>query len=201
MRILLRRALRFLFSAIAAFSLLLAISSATLWVRGFSRVTNLAYRHEAVSATAWRETQYLLFLGSGSFWFDIHCYQTSDRFTVTALKADPPQSRFSVDEDAPVAVIFPAEPGSFLGINIDRYSSAPSRSPSYQINIRMPYATFFAASMLLPIARLLVAYRRRQRARRIVGTCIHCGYDLRATPNRCPECGTLVSRAPASEGH
>jgi primosomal protein N' len=46
---------------------------------------------------------------------------------------------------------------------------------------------------ILPFAQLLGFLKRTRRRR--AGHCSHCGYDLRATPDRCPECGTLRVRA------
>ncbi len=40
-------------------------------------------------------------------------------------------------------------------------------------------------------AALAIAKRFRRRAVERKGLCGHCGYDLRATPERCPECGAV----------
>src|SRR5207248_2502193 len=59
---------------------------------------------------------------------------------------------------------------------------------------------------VVPLPALLVVFaampgwwtvQRMKRTRRREGTCPACGYDLRATPYQCSECGTEVQKGSA----
>jgi len=53
----------------------------------------------------------------------------------------------------------------------------------------VPYWQPLVLAAILPVWR--AAARRATRRRRRPGRCAGCGYDLRATPERCPECGAV----------
>jgi hypothetical protein len=59
-------------------------------------------------------------------------------------------------------------------------------------NLTVPH-WFATAFLALPPALWLAAFVRRRR-RVSAGRCQACGYDLRATPDRCPECGAVRPR-------
>jgi predicted RNA-binding Zn-ribbon protein involved in translation (DUF1610 family) len=55
----------------------------------------------------------------------------------------------------------------------------------------VPYYVVVLA-LSLPVALLVLQIMRARKAhRRAKGLCVTCGYDLRATPERCPECGDV----------
>jgi hypothetical protein len=56
-----------------------------------------------------------------------------------------------------------------------------------------PYGVAVAMTFVLPIVWCARSMYRKwsQRALRLIGHCVQCGYDLRATPQRCPECGAV----------
>ena len=54
----------------------------------------------------------------------------------------------------------------------------------------VPYWFLFALSAPVPL--MTAARWHLRRRRQDTGRCHSCGYDLRATPGRCPECGAIA---------
>jgi hypothetical protein len=93
---------------------------------------------------------------------------------------------------------------NFLGIQIGEYHAPPSPSPFYPtvfddaVSVTMPYwllALLFATPLILLIVGPQRSWLRAARRKKL-GLCLHCGYDLRGTTGRCPECGTHRPTAP-----
>jgi hypothetical protein len=59
-----------------------------------------------------------------------------------------------------------------------------------ELNVVLPFGLIAFGTAVLP---LLWRRRRSKLARRLrTGQCLSCGYDIRATPERCPECGAAA---------
>ena len=71
----------------------------------------------------------------------------------------------------------------FAGLGISDAGTTPGGGQGYFV-VSVPLWLPAALLIVLPAVRL--AFRRRVAK----GLCRRCGYDLRATPERCPECGT-----------
>jgi hypothetical protein len=70
--------------------------------------------------------------------------------------------------------------------------SMASRQPRWTLSaLTVPYWAVFGAGLPAPLLTLM--RRVCGRWRRGQGRCPVCSYDLRATPNRCPECGTVAA--------
>lgn len=62
-----------------------------------------------------------------------------------------------------------------------------------QVDITLPCWLPALATSLLPVIWVIFTFRMRDREMDCLNSCLNCGYDLRATTDRCPECGAKIS--------
>lgn len=79
-------------------------------------------------------------------------------------------------------------------------SLSPIAGGSANLTMQFICVPIWAVVSLAAVPLLLVGVRRRwiRRQRSRQGLCTVCGYDLRGTPGRCPECGRVPAEPPAA---
>jgi hypothetical protein len=195
---------RYIFNALAALSLVLCAGTAALWVRGHFVADRAYYSRWRVSGTRAREGAYWVQSGGGVFII-------ATRQQALGGLADDPASqirhlalaaperrwvRMTPDHAMTLAGGPRQGPLGRLGfwhLRAPMQKSAGATSPgNYYAEWAAPAWAVCLVLALLPAAR--VVRWRRERSRGRAGLCPTCNYDLRATPNRCPECGTIPGR-------
>ena len=184
---------RRLFTILSALSLLLFVAVVVLWVRSRFVASTWVVTSGADRAVLVRSAGGSLQVG---------------RQSVERLGVGPGVGvRFTLSEPGSVGYVAPGSVGSFAngwyGPGAGVWSAGwtdviipPDRYRLRWKRVRVPYALLALLTGAAPVARGVALMRERSRARRRRDRiCAVCGYDLRATPGRCPECG-LVPAAP-----
>ena len=77
----------------------------------------------------------------------------------------------------------------------DGIGATPAATFRRWASLTIPHAYLLGVTAAYPAWRLARFIRERRRNR--VGCCPTCGYDLRASPERCPECGAVSVHEPS----
>ena len=179
-----------LFNAIAFASLLMFLAVAGLWIRSY-------FVKDTFFKFGW--------------WFDPNgSGQTSRRINLRQEVLDLADGRVEfelldqysgtidrngfdnfVKRESPFWAAYPFHKTSHehMGYFFWRYLNQRGLPGRHQIMIRLPLGVF-QITCGFPLA-CFIAARARNKRRLMEGHCQTCGYDLRATPDRCPECGTI----------
>lgn len=182
-----RRLLRILLNGATALSLALCVATAVLWVRGHYVEDSIAWRRN----DAWR-----VFRSSpGHFIIDVNVSNWSGGPTgwQYAREAPNPHALSDAEVSGYVLNVSPGDSWTMWVRGGFAWWRWKGRGGNSIAMLAIPAWSIVTANLLLPLGWGLVRLHRsrmRHRSRR-VGQCSACGYDLRATPARCPECGVV----------
>lgn len=177
---------RWLFNLAAVVSSVLFGITVLLWIRSFI-ASDIYYDARVWGGSAWGDSRWrqrVVWSGSGVVGYAIE-QGINGSPLVDAQPLHIRSAPWTRGIPRPWRVMTVARK-SFFGVEYGTSSLAPE---VWRREIVAPYWLVAAAFAPIPATWLLQWELPRRRVR--AGRCAFCGYDLRATPERCPECGKV----------
>jgi hypothetical protein len=204
-----KRSLRTVINLLTAVSLLLGTAVAVLWVRSYrptqSQPRDVCHR---ISGLEWLE------FGSDAgelhalraVGFEVSVNPPTEQLRLRVALGKNHEALIPVESMLPLVssqgLIDSRHAGYLLNFERGHVSSTssirpvPNVWPTYQL-LTLGHGLVVAFFSLFPVTRVVAWGVRRVGARRgVPGRCSNCSYDLRATPERCPECGAVPVGVP-----
>jgi hypothetical protein len=185
---------RWLFNGFAAISLLLFVAVAVMWARSYLWG----------DAVDWKRGNAVLEIRSGaghialqrSPWFSGNFPNGSfRRWSEALVQTERQQERDIISGDVEFWDRWMWQPQReirFLGFTLSWAKGLTVQNwPGAHVfwSVETPYWFWLMVAAVAPGAKLLGWRLRLNQIKK--GVCVNCGYDLRATPDKCPECGTI----------
>ena len=195
-----RRLARHAFTALAALSLLLCVAVCVLWVRSYFAHDLLEYHVATPQHLLAREWTFVSNRGVIGVHRVRRSFETPEGMDYY-LRHDPHKSvlRRLLHSTHPS---FARPPGEnpylhWLGFSWKsgrEVKRVPGERGSFALNYTLVDVPCWLPALLLSAPLLHRAkIRLRRGAAKQAGRCPACGYDLRASPDRCPECGAAAA--------
>jgi hypothetical protein len=193
---------RTLIRGMTALSLLFFITSLSLWTTSYWRSLQFGWfdHHSGDNpdgTASYDRFRRILSSGGGLIFQDHH-----DDFPGTTVIDDKHDYQWVLDSATEYPYYVPYISGSDPLLNPPVHKlrwlgfqwvyPLPVETYQWTFSMTVPLAALAALTAILPAFALRSYCRkiiRRRRVRKIL--CAFCGYDLRATPDQCPECGAI----------
>jgi hypothetical protein len=187
--------LRRLFTLLSALSLLLCVGTCVLWVRSYSGADEVYWYNAKIhrSTRSWWGARTLYgMVEIARKPFSEYPSHGSDSLVFSRRTLDVHEA---FDETSDFDNVTPMySPDHWIHFGIYFYGYPHDRGEPWW-SLSVPLWMPAAANTMIPSCWLALFTLRRKRVKRGQGRCLVCGYDLRATPKRCPECGTVPASA------
>ena len=190
---------RRLLNLLTILSLLLCVAAVALWIRSYWAGDELQWNRERREDARYEWHERHVMSWAGGLRFDVRGAILRGEFLLGGTPEYRPGLHWTVTPDPLYPHMkWPIEHPEFsrhaFVWDADRSATdfplGLGRYDYYGYILVFPHWLLAALAAAIPLLRSTLRLRQPRRKRRALKhQCIVCGYDLRATPGRCPECG------------